>query len=115
VKAFALEVDSDGCKGDTTLLLHGLARPRVARMVLKSRLGWRLLPLVEPPAWLKLRSRFFAGAAKTGTASSVVVAQDRAGREIARFRVPGPRKPIRVRGEDLCGSGFLIGEARSGR
>ena len=113
-KAFALQVDAEGCKSDTTLLVHGMARRRVARMVLKSRVGWTLLPLVKPPAWLRLRSRFFAGAVKVGNSSSVVVAQDRAGRDLARYRIPGPRKPIRVRGQDLCGSGFLVAEARSG-
>ena len=114
VKAFTLGVEIEGCRAGTTVVVHGLARARVARLVLKRHAGWTPVPLVEAPAWLRVRSRFFAAAAKTGAWASVLIAQDRAGREIARFKIPAPRKPIRVDGHEVCGSGFLISQARSG-
>jgi hypothetical protein len=104
-KALAVVGDGNGCGAGSNLILYGLARAKVARIVVRSKAGWKVAVPRSAPRGLRTVARVWAVAVRWPASGVVVDAQDRLGRTIAKDRL----KPLRIPGGPACPGGSLIG------
>jgi hypothetical protein len=97
-KALAINADDLGCGADVNLILYGVARPKVARIVLRSRAGWTVAVPKLAPRRLHAGGRLWVAGIHVPGSGFVIDAQDRDGRTIAKERL----KPFKVPGVPGC-------------
>jgi hypothetical protein len=97
-KALAINADDVGCEADVNLILYGVARARVARIVFRSRSGWTAAIPKAAPRRLHAGGKLWLAAIHMPASGVVIDAQDARGRTIAKERL----KPDRIPGVTGC-------------
>jgi uncharacterized glyoxalase superfamily protein PhnB len=97
-KALAINADDLGCEANVNLILYGVARPKVARIVFRSRAGVTVAVPKRMPRALHAGGRLWMAAIHVPASGFVIDAQDRRGRTIAKERL----KPHKIPGVTDC-------------
>jgi hypothetical protein len=105
-KALAISSDTLGCQAGVNQMLYGVARPKVARIVFRSRAGWTVAVPTAAPRGLKVRGRLWVVGIHVPKTGFVIDAQDRLGRTIAKRRI----KPYKIPGIRGCPTSSGFGE-----
>ncbi|HEX6713330.1 MAG TPA: hypothetical protein VF066_08090 [Thermoleophilaceae bacterium] len=101
-RALSVEGDGVGCNPGR-LILYGLARSTVGRIVIRSRAGWAVaVPKAGPPR-LHAPARLWSALVAWPPSGIVIDAQDRRGRTIAKQRI----KPAVAPGVSACAGSFF--------
>lgn len=97
-KALAINADDLGCQANVNLILYGIARPKVARIVFRSRAGVTVSVPKRMPRALHAGGRVWMAGIYVPASGFVIDAQDRNGHTIAKERL----KPYKVPGGGDC-------------
>jgi hypothetical protein len=97
-KALVFNADDLGCEAHVNLILYGVARPNVARIVFRSRAGVTVAVPKRMPRALHAGGRLWMAAIQVPASGFVIDAQDRRGRTIAKEQL----KPHKIPGVTDC-------------
>jgi hypothetical protein len=105
-KALELFGAGDGCASGRMLYAYGLARRKVARIVIRSSAGETVAVPRRPPRWLHAAGRIWFATLRWPASGAVFDAQDANGKTIAKDRVKplSPRIVGECSGDSLSGS-----------